>query len=569
MRYLALATDYDGTLADGGVVLPETFKALERLRESGRHLIIVTGRELDDLKTVFPEHGIFELIVAENGALLYEPSSKSETRLCDPPPKEFVATLERKRVAPVSAGRVIVGTLVDQSDKVLETIRELGLELQMIFNKGSLMILPPGVNKATGLKAALQKLCLSVHNTVGVGDAENDHAFLSVCERGVSVANGLPSLQEHADLVTKKGCGRGVSELIERMVTEDLADLPSKGDGDTILLGEADGRELRVRAYGASVLVAGTSGGGKSTLTTGVMERLHDAGYQFLAIDPEGDYQTFEGALVMGDTKRAPAVDEVVGVLENPEHSLIVNLLGMRVDERPDFFESLLPKVQELRARKGRPHWILLDEAHHMAPAKRGKSEDVLPKELISAMLITLEPDHLPASVLAAIDSIVAVGENPKETIHKFCVACGLECPAVAERELERGQALYWSRKAGGEPVLFSVAPCRTDRVRHSRKYATAELAPDRSFYFRGAEGKLKLRAQNLMTFVQLLEGVDDETWMHHLKQGEYSQWFRENIKNDELADAAAQIEKRKELSPADSRVQIREAIEQRFTLPA
>jgi len=258
-----------------------------------------------------------------------------------------------------------------------------------------------------------------------------------------------------------------------------------------------------------------------------------------------------------------------VGVLENPEHSLIVNLLGMRVDERPDFFESLLPKVQELRARKGRPHWILLDEAHHMAPAKRGKSEDVLPKELISAMLITLEPDHLPASVLAAIDSIVAVGENPKETIHKFCVACGLECPAVAERELERGQALYWSRKAGGEPVLFSVAPCRTDRVRHSRKYATAELAPDRSFYFRGAEGKLKLRAQNLMTFVQLLEGVDDETWMHHLKQGEYSQWFRENIKNDELADAAAQIEKRKELSPADSRVQIREAIEQRFTLPA
>ena len=48
----------------------------------------------------------------------------------------------------------------------------------MIFNKGAVMILPSGVNKATGLAAALEELGLSPHNVVGVGDAENDHAFL-------------------------------------------------------------------------------------------------------------------------------------------------------------------------------------------------------------------------------------------------------------------------------------------------------------------------------------------------------------------------------------------------------
>lgn len=568
MRYFVVATDYDGTLAEQGVVPPETVQALERAKQTGRHLILVTGRELPDLQATFPEHAIFERIVAENGAVLYDPNSKAETVLCEAPPRAFLDTLGRKQVTSFSQGRVIVATGADQKAKVLETVQELGLELQLIFNKGSLMILPTGVNKASGLKAALTELGFSTHNTVAVGDAENDHAFLSVCERAVSVANSLPALKERSDFVTTAAAGQGVSELLDLLIKEDLKGIRAKDERDTISLGQAEQGEVRVPSYGASVLVTGTPGAGKSTLTTGFMERLTDGGYQFCAIDPEGDYQTFEGAILLGEKQRGPIMDEALAILEDPKQSLILNLLGTAVDERPAFFESLFPRLQELRARTGRPHWIIFDEAHHLAPADRENTGDTLPKELTSTMLITLQPDHLPQSLLASIDTVIAVGDKPEEPIATFCRAGGRECPTVRTNTLEPGTALFWSRSSEQDPLLFTVARARTERVRHSRKYATAELTPDRSFYFRGREGNLNLRAQNLLTFVQLLEGVDDDTWLYHLHRSEYSQWLRDNIKNADLADAAARIEQQSDLPASESRRLIKEEIEQRFTSP-
>lgn len=234
MRYLALATDYDGTLAENGVVHPNTLSALKRLRETGRHAILVTGRELPDVMKVFPEYPVFERIVAENGALLYDPVSKRETVLAQAPPVEFARALAQKGVAPLVVARVLLATLENQKNIVLETIQELGLELQMIFNKGALMVLPSGVNKATGLTAALKSLSSSLRNTVAVGDAENDHALLRACECGVSVANALPSLKEASDWVTIGSAGEGVTELINQLVEDDLASIPTKDHRDAI-----------------------------------------------------------------------------------------------------------------------------------------------------------------------------------------------------------------------------------------------------------------------------------------------------------------------------------------------
>ncbi|MBV9939301.1 MAG: hypothetical protein JO150_12415, partial [Acidobacteriaceae bacterium] len=213
--------------------------------------------------------------------------------------------------------------------------------------------------------------------------------------------------------------------------------------------------------------------------------------------------------------------------------------------------------------------WIFLDEAHHLLPSSRETRHDVPVNELTNTMLVTLEPDHLPQDVLAGIDTLIAVGKQPQKTIETFCHACDEQCPRVDSEGLAKGEAIFWSRPSKEAPIKFNVAPCETEHVRHSRKYASADLTPDRSFYFRGPEGKLNLRAQNLMTFVQLLQGIDDETWLHHLRQGEYSQWFRENIKSDELADAAAAIEEDQSLSAEESRAKIKEQIEERYTLPA
>ncbi|WP_129776733.1 HAD family hydrolase [Peristeroidobacter soli] len=223
MRYQVLCTDYDGTLAHHGVVDELTIDALARLRDSGRKLIMVTGRELNELISAFPRLDLFDLVVAENGALLYNPATQGQKPLCEPPPPQFVAALERRNVTPLSVGKTIVATREPYEKIALEVIRDLGLELQVIFNKGAVMILPSGVNKATGLQAALKELNLSEHNAVGVGDAENDHAFLGICECAVAVANALPAVQEKADIVTKSRHGPGVTELIEEMLRDDLS----------------------------------------------------------------------------------------------------------------------------------------------------------------------------------------------------------------------------------------------------------------------------------------------------------------------------------------------------------
>lgn len=221
MYIVCLATDYDGTLAHDGAVAEATVKSLEHFKRSGRKLILATGRELPDLERVFSRLDLFDRVVAENGALLFNPATKKETPLAPPPSGKFVAALQAKGVAPLSVGRSIVATWEPNQETVLEVIRELGLELQIVFNKGAVMVLPAGVNKASGLKAALDDLGLSAHNVVAVGDAENDHAFMRASAYAVAVANALPAVKDTADLVTKGARGAGVVELIELVTKKD------------------------------------------------------------------------------------------------------------------------------------------------------------------------------------------------------------------------------------------------------------------------------------------------------------------------------------------------------------
>jgi hydroxymethylpyrimidine pyrophosphatase-like HAD family hydrolase len=227
-HYKALATDYDGTLAEDGNVSLETLAALGRAKLAGRRLILVTGRELDDLVRVFPDLDVFDLVVAENGALLYTPRPRPprERPLASPPPPELVRTLAARGVGPISCGRIIVATWEPHQHVVLETIRDLGLELEVIFNKGAVMILPSGVNKATGLRTAATELGIPVAEIVGVGDAENDHSLLEACGLGVAVANAVPALKRRAELVTLKPRGAGVVEIVDQMLMTDFAELP-------------------------------------------------------------------------------------------------------------------------------------------------------------------------------------------------------------------------------------------------------------------------------------------------------------------------------------------------------
>ncbi len=570
MRYLALACDYDGTLAHHGQVDEPTLAALERLRGSGRELILVSGRELEDLQSVFSRLDLFSWAVLENGALLYRPGTREEKVLAERPPECFLDALRCRGVAPLSAGRVIVATWRPQETAVLQAIHDCGLELQIIFNKDAVMVLPSGISKATGLAAALEQLGLSPHNVVGIGDAENDHAFLGLCECAVAVANALPALKEAADFVTTGDHGRGVSELIDEMVRSDMAGREGLLTRHRLLFGHRpDGREVRIRPFNSSLLFAGPSGSGKSTAATSFLERLVEAKYQFCLVDPEGDFSTLPAAVVLGGPAHAPTLDEVLQVLASPAANVVVNLVGLAITERPGFFLGLLPRLQDLRLRVGRPHWLVVDEAHHLFPASLERGEAALPQGLDRTVLITVHPGQVNAALLANIDTVLAVGNGPEQTIGEFCQAVGVRAPAMPAAELEAGQVLLWDRSADEPPFRVRVVPHRSERQRHVRKYAEGQLPPERSFYFRGPKKKLNLRAQNLSLFMQLADGVDDETWMYHLREGDYSRWFRDCIKDEELAEEAGRVEQLTGISPREGRALLREAIEQRYTLPA
>ncbi len=185
----------------------------------------MTGRELSELQATFPDVGMCDVVVAENGGLLYWPQTGSEDVLAEPPAEEFIAEMAREGIAPFSVGRVIFATWRPHEKKVLDVIGRLGIGLQVIFNKRAVMVLPPHVNKATGLAAALARMQLSAEAVVAVGDAENDHAFLDACGVAVAVNNALPALKSRCDLVTSRGHGAGVVELIDQLLDDDLASL--------------------------------------------------------------------------------------------------------------------------------------------------------------------------------------------------------------------------------------------------------------------------------------------------------------------------------------------------------
>jgi hydroxymethylpyrimidine pyrophosphatase-like HAD family hydrolase len=217
MKYQALAIDYDGTAATEGRVADQTIAALEHAHGLGLRLVMVTGRELTDLFNTFPRPDLFDRIVAENGAVLYDPAPKSIRRLALPPPPALLEVLARQGV-PISVGHAIVATVRPHERTVLAAIRDLGLVWHVILNKEAVMALPDGVTKATGLLVALGELRVVPDRTVGIGDAENDPAFLHVCGLKIAVANAIPAVRDIVDVVTTRPDGGGVRELIEGLL---------------------------------------------------------------------------------------------------------------------------------------------------------------------------------------------------------------------------------------------------------------------------------------------------------------------------------------------------------------
>ena len=197
----------------------------------------------------------------------------------------------------------------------------------------------------------------------------------------------------------------------------------------------------------------------------------------------------------------------------------------------------------------------------------------------MNLFLITVHPEHVAPALLAGVDVVVVVGATPRETLAEIAKVVGVPAPAVPPDPLKAGQALVWRPRTEVSVRSIHTIPPETERRRHVRKYATGELPVANSFYFRGPEAKLNLRAQNLVSFVQIAEGVDDGTWLFHLRAGDYSRWIAEAIKDDGLATEVAEIERQNSgeqdanavaeaASAALTRSAVKAAIEREYTAP-
>ncbi|MBB3205602.1 hypothetical protein FHS27_001406 [Rhodopirellula rubra] len=568
MRYHVLAADYDGTLAHDERVDDSTVEALRRLRDSGRKLILVTGRRLEPVLELFPEVSLFHHIVAENGALLFDPTTGEETLLAAPPPPEFAAELTRRGVHRLETGRCIVATWQPFETISLDVIREFEIDLQIIFNKDAVMLLPSGVNKAFGLSKALQRIGFSSHNVVAVGDAENDEAMMRSCGAAAAVDNALPRVKAMADVVLRHPRGKGVEELIDMIIENDLDELRHRPHRQLVLGTRLDGEPFSIASHGESVLVTGGPGGGKSKLAIRVMESLTERGEQCCVVDPEGDYRGLDGSITLGTAERAPDVEEVVGVLESPDDHCVVSFFGIAKDDRPEYFNKLFRALSELRSRTGRPHWIIVDEAHYAAPKDWQPAKMWSGDELAGIIFITAYHDRISPAVLEHVDWIISIAEQPEDAIEQCCQLMGDALPSFDRPKIEcQHGALAW-RRGERYPVWFSRLSPRDEGQRHQHSYYEGVMDEELQFVFRGVDNRMSLATGNLKEFIKTASGIDDETWIHHLKHGDYSTWFRDIIKDPEVADEIATIERNTGLPAKDSREMIADHILKRFKPP-
>lgn len=223
MRYRLLATDFDGTLARLGRVEQETQAALRCWRQAGHRLLLITGRTIAEITQIYPDIAEFDLVCGENGAMLLWPASGRQHALAQPSPTTLLRALSERGI-PCFHGEVLIGIREQSIPAVRSLLAELHLDWVVIMNKGSVMLLPRGIDKDSGLEAALAELGESAEATVACGDAENDIGFMRRCGLSVAVANALDGVKAIATMTTAASHGAGVAEIIDRLLAAGEAD---------------------------------------------------------------------------------------------------------------------------------------------------------------------------------------------------------------------------------------------------------------------------------------------------------------------------------------------------------
>ena len=537
--FRAVAADYDGTLADGPIA-PDTLAALSEARARGIRVILVTGRIMSEIRTVLPEiEEHFDAIVAENGGLVVTPVG---VRLLAAPVGRPVSAALTARGVAHRVGQVMVGCAAADEPEALEVIRELGLDCALVRNRGELMILPAGVTKAGGLIEALGDLGLSPHNTVGVGDAENDHSLLDACEIGVAVANAVDALRDHADIVLALADGAGVADLLRGPLLAGHAHLhPRRWQ---ITLGtDGSGRAVTLPASQLNVAICGGTGDGKSFLAGLICEQLVRLGYSVVVFDPEGDHLglgELRGVFVTGGQEgRLADPAEVVRLLRHGHPAVVIDVSHLRTSDHLGYAAGLASEVAAHRAATGLPQWMVVDEAH--GPIGRAAvARRIFDPGAKGYLLITWQPEELSADALVALDAVIALGSpQPSDSLVDLTAAVADVPRAEIARILSgpTGRAVLAWRQRPGLAVAFTPGTRFTPHLRHEHKYDRSGVDPGHRFYFRTEpDTPTGAVAANLAELEAELGRCDQGALRHHCAGQDFSRWAFSVFRDSALA---------------------------------
>jgi hydroxymethylpyrimidine pyrophosphatase-like HAD family hydrolase len=547
MKFSALALDYDGTIAVDGVMDRAVRGAIGEARRRGILVVLVTGRRLSDLRAVAGDLHCFDVIVAENGAVLEFQASGRHVLLGHAPGRAFLQELERRRI-PVVAGESVVEADARWAGPILEVIRSLEQPLILAFNRGRLMVLPQAIGKSTGLRQALLAHRVSIHNTIGIGDAENDHDLLDACEVGVAVGWGSAALRAVADEVIE-GAGPGaVADYIHRASQRPRLSARQMGRRHLTLGRQSDGAEVRLAVRGRTMLIAGEPGTGKSWLAGLICEQSILQGYCLCIIDPEGDYRTLEslpGVITLGGDDPPPRARELVRALRHPDVSVVVDLSKVAHAEKREYVQTLLQMLVTLRRNIGLPHKILVDEAHYFLGGT--DASDLVDLELGAYIFITYRLSSLAAAVRAIPDAVVMVTRetdpDEAETLLAMCRPCA-DVSAAVFRDLQTTEAalLPGAEEAHGQVRRFRLAPRLTAHVRHRTKYLDMPVLDAQAFVFT-SDGRSGARARTLKEFTGLLVALPAERLVGHLQRRDFSRWIEDVFRDRPLAAHLRTIE--------------------------
>ncbi len=549
MKFSALAMDYDGTIADHGVFEPAVREAIGEARRRGIVVVLATGRRLSELRDVAGDLTCFDAVVAENGAVLEFPSSRRQVVLGRRPSAAFLHELQRRGV-PYAAGESVVEMDAQWAGPTLDVIRKLEQPLTLTFNRGRLMVLPPAIGKSTGLRQALDSLRVSIHNSIAIGDAENDHDLLDACEVGVAVAWGSTALRAVADEIIEGTGPPDVASYITRVAQQPRLAARQMGRRRLLLGHEHNGEEVSLAVRGRTVLIAGEPGTGKSWVAGLLCEQSILQGYCLCIIDPEGDYRSLEalpGVIMLGGDDSPPQARELTRALRHPDVSVVVDLSKIAHREKREYLRTLLPLLVALRRNTGLPHKILLDEAHYFL-----SGTDVMrliDPELAGYIFVTYRISALPAPVRETTDAVVMVTReaDPEETrtLLSMCRPCaGVSANVFRDLLTTEAALLPGAEEAHGRVRRFQLAPRLTTHVRHSSKYLDMPVLDDQAFVFT-IDGRTGARARTLKEFTGLLAALPGDRMAAHLRRHDFSNWLEGVFRDRGLASYLRKIESR------------------------